>query len=164
MCPPPGAREFADPMKNRDRPHNPLTDRARYSVWTTDRIRLVDLDFQHHVNNVAFASFCATGRYHFLQTHLRPVVGSDNVFSVVKLTIDYLGELRYPGEVETGTLIRRFGRTSFVLGQGLFSEGVCVATSEAVMVYVDGKTRLASPLPAEVIAATAPYTESPAAP
>jgi acyl-CoA thioester hydrolase len=145
------------------KPHNPLTEHARYSVWTQDRIRLVDLDFQHHVNNVAFASFCATGRYNFLQTHFRPLVGLVNVFSVVKLTIDYLGELRYPGDVETGTLIRRFGRTSFVLGQGLFSEGACVATSEAIMVYVDGKTRKAAPLPDGVVTALAPYTESPPA-
>jgi len=150
-------------MSNRSRPHNPLTGHALYSVWTTDRIRLVDLDFQHHVNNVAFASFCATGRYNFLQTHFRPLVGLENVFSVVRLTIDYLGELRYPGEVETGTLIRRFGRTSFVLGQGLFSEGACVATSEAVMVYVDGKTRKAAPLPDGVVKALAPYTEPSAA-
>ncbi|MGH8618844.1 MAG: acyl-CoA thioesterase [Burkholderiales bacterium] len=142
---------------------NPLADRARFSVWTPDRIRLIDLDFQHHVNNVAFASFCATGRYNFLQTYFRPLVGFENIFSVVKLTIDYLGELRYPGDVETGTLVRRFGRSSFVFGQGLFSEGVCVATSEAVMVYVDGRTRKALPVPAEVIAAMAPFTESPPA-
>ncbi len=149
-------------MKGGGKPPDPLTEHARFSVWTHDRIRLVDLDFQHHVNNVAFASFCATGRYNFLQEHWRPLVGFDNIFSVVKLTIDYLGELRYPGEVETGTLIRRFGRTSFVLGQGLFSEGICVATSEAVMVYVDGKTRKSLAFPAEVVTALAPYTESPA--
>ena len=67
------------------------------------------------------------------------------------------------GKVLPRDLIRRFGRSSFVFGQGLFSEDVCVATSEAVMVYVDGREQKALPVPAEVVAAMAPYVESPPA-
>ena len=142
---------------------NPLTERSRYAVWTTDRLRLVDLDFQRHVNNVAYAAFCASGRHNFIEQHLHAHVGDTDLLSVATLTIDFLGEMRFPGEVETGTLVRRVGRTSFTLGQGLFKDGKCVGTSQAVMVLVDPVTRRPKPLPPGAVALLERFLEAPAA-
>ena len=75
---------------------------------------------------------------------------------------DFLGEMRFPGEVETGTLVLRVGRTSFTLGQGLFKDGECVGTSQAVMVLVDAVTRRPKPLPAGALALLERFLEAPA--
>ena len=139
----------------------PLTDRARFAVWTTDRLRLVDLDFQHHVNNVAYAVFCANGRYNFIETHVRPHLDRTDVLAVATITIDYLGEMNFPGDVEVGTLVRRIGRSSFTFGQGLFKDGDCVGTSSCVMVLLDGATRRAKALPAAALAQLTRFLEAP---
>ena len=142
---------------------DPLQDRSRFAVWTTDRLRLVDLDFQRHVNNVAYAVFCANGRYSFMEAHVRPHIGRADVVAVAKVVIDYLGEMSYPGDVEVGTLVRSVGRTSFTFGQGLFKDGKCVGTSESVMVLLDPATRRAKPLPPRVRAHLAQFMETPPA-
>ena len=141
---------------------NPLADHARFAVWTVDRLRLTDLDFQHHVNNVAYAVFCANGRYNFIETHLRPHVPRADVLAVATVTIDYLSEMQFPGEVEVGTLVRRIGRSSFTFGQGLFKDGKCVGTSDSVMVLLDPATRRAKALPAAALAQLRRFLESPA--
>jgi acyl-CoA thioester hydrolase len=49
--------------------------------------------------------------------------------------------------VEIGTGVTKIGRSSFTLAQGLFNEGRCVASVEAVIVLFDGATRVSRPLP-----------------
>ena len=52
-----------------------------------------------------------------------------------------------PGKVDTGTLIRRLGRSSLTLGQGMFVDAKCVAVAESVMVLMDPSTRRPKPWP-----------------
>ena len=56
---------------------------------------------------------------------------------IVKLTVTFLAQAHYPGDVEIATRVESVGRTSCVFGQGLFKDGVCFATSESVMVWLD---------------------------
>ena len=128
-----------------------LADRARFSVWTTDKLRLADVDHQGHVNNAVHSVLFTNGRYEFFQRHLRAYAAETDVFALVKITIEYLNEMHYPGEVEVGTLIRRVGRTSITFGQAMFSHGRCIAVSESVMVFLDAVTRRAKPLPPEAV-------------
>ncbi len=142
------------------KPPHPLADRARYKVWNTDKLRLTDVDHQHHVNNAIFAVLYTSVRADFLHTHVRPLMAKTDMFALVKITIEYLAEMHYPGEVEVGISIRRFGRTSITFGQGMFKDGKCVSVAEAVMVVLDPVTRRAKSLPSGVAADLAGFIDA----
>ena len=141
---------MATPEQDRE-PLRSLAERANFTVWNTDVLRLSDLDHQRHVNNAVHAVLFTNGRYHFIQHHVRPHRAGDMPLALVRITIEYLSEMHHPGEVECGTLIRRVGRTSITFGQALFKDGKCAAVAESVMVLLDPKTRRPKPLPPEVV-------------
>jgi len=130
-----------------------LTDRASFEFWHEDVLRFGDVDRQNHVNNVAFASFCEGGRVRFLDSVVRPLIGWQDPFALVKITIEFRHEMHYPGSVAVGTRLMRLGRSSVTFGQGLFNEGRCVAVAEAVVVLMDGTTRKAKAFPGAAAAA-----------
>jgi len=127
-----------------------LTDRLGFTFWHEDVLRFADLDRQNHVNNVAFATFCEGGRVRFIDSIARPLLGPDDLFALVKITIDYRHEMHFPGTVEVGTRLTRLGRSSVTFGQGLFNDGRCVATAQAVVVLMDAVTRKSKPFPEPV--------------
>jgi acyl-CoA thioester hydrolase len=132
-----------------------LTDRSGFTFWHEDVLRFGDLDRQNHVNNVAFASFCETGRVRFLDTIARPLLDPADLFALVKITIEYRHEVLFPGTIEVGTRLTRLGRSSVQFGQGLFNQGRCVATAAAIVVLMDAETRKSKPFPPEAIAVLA---------
>jgi acyl-CoA thioester hydrolase len=107
-------------------------------IWTRDTVRFSDIDRYRHINNVAVATYCETGRVEFAEK-LWPgsTAGEGAGWVIVKLTVTFLAQAHYPGQVEIGTRVERVGRTSCVLGQGLFKDGACFATGEAVLVWLD---------------------------
>jgi acyl-CoA thioester hydrolase len=113
-------------------------DRERYVYWTRDTVRFSDVDRYRHINNVAIATYCETGRVEFAET-LWPgsTAGEGAGWVIVQLTVTFRAQAHYPGQVEIGTRIERVGRTSATVGQGLFKGGVCFATSEAIIVWTD---------------------------
>ena len=139
-----------------------LTDRSGFTFWHEDVLRFADLDRQNHVNNVAFATFCEGGRVRFIDSIARPLLGPDDLFALVKITIDYRHEMHFPGTVEVGTRLTRLGRSSVTFGQGLFNDGRCVATAQAVVVLMDAATRKSKPFP-EVVAVELRKLVNPAA-
>ena len=60
-------------------------------------------------------------------------------------------ELRWPGNLEIGTGVAEFGRSSFKVAQAIFRDGVCAAAGRATLVCMDLKTRKATPLPQAAI-------------
>lgn len=130
-----------------------LTDRSGFTFWHEDVLRFADLDRQNHVNNVAFATFCESGRVRFIDSIARPLLGPDDLFALVKITIEYRHEMHFPGTVEVGTKLTRLGRSSVTFGQGLFNAGRCVATAQAVVVLMDATTRKSKPFPEAAAAA-----------
>ena len=50
-------------------------------------------------------------------------------FVMVRMEVDYLKELRWPGDVEIGTAVAEFGRTSFKAAQGIFHDGMCAGAT-----------------------------------
>ncbi|PJK27840.1 acyl-CoA thioesterase [Minwuia thermotolerans] len=114
-----------------------LTDRAGYPHWMTDRIRFSDTDMANHVNNVAYAAYAETGRLDLMRRHIHPLCGPGERFIAASVTVNFLRETHYPGEVEIGTRIARIGRTSMTVGQGIFKDGVCVATATGTVVFLD---------------------------
>lgn len=140
------ATDAAEPLRA-------LADRARFVVFSRDILRLSDLDHQRHVNNAVHPGLFTNGRYALIYGRLRDIVEPTDAFALVKITIEYLNEMHYPGEVDVGTLVRRIGSSSVTYGQAIFNNGKCAAVAESVMVMLDGKTRRPKPLPAAAVAA-----------
>ena len=104
----------------------------------TDNVRFADLDPNQHVNNaVKDRSFGLTP----------PGLG----WMLVRLDIHFRAELRWPGNVEMGLGVAKFGRTSLTFDQVVFSEGKCVASARSVTVLIDESTRKPMPLTGEII-------------
>jgi acyl-CoA thioester hydrolase len=114
------------------------TDQSAYAFWTRDTVRFSDIDRYRHINNVAVATYCETGRVEFAEKLWSgSTAGEGAGWVIAKLTVTFLAQAHYPGHVEIGTRVEGVGRTSCTFGQGLFKDGVCFATAEAVLVWLD---------------------------
>jgi acyl-CoA thioester hydrolase len=139
-------------MEEEDAALPAATDRASYKIWTYDKLRYNDTDRQGHVNNAVFATFCETGRVAFLYDEKLNLAAPGCEFVVARLAIDFRAELYFPGKVDIGTRVLRTGRSSFVFGQGVFKDDLCVATAESVGVQMNKETRHAQQLTPAMIA------------
>ena len=122
-----------------------------YSNWAKSTIRYSDLDPNGHVNNGAINAFFEDGRVCFRNDRMLKL--GDEIltgFALVKFTVEYLAPLYFPGSVDVGTVVTRIGRSSFSLGQGIFSDGTCVATAEVITVSFDPKTKHSQKLTPEL--------------
>jgi len=138
-----------------DQPRQPSRNVPRLEDFphrTTDIIRFGDLDPQGHVNNVVFATYFETGRGAMFRMPDLGVGVPGGTFVLVHTEINFLRELRWPGTVEVGTAIARFGHTSFTVAQAVFRDGVCAATGSATLVLIDKASSTPQPLPEDVIA------------
>ena len=117
-----------------------------------EAIRYCDMDRQGHVNNAVYSTFLESGRVNVFRDPASGLDIPDVETVIVRLEIDYLRELRWPGTVEICTGVARIGRTSLVLDQAVFSEGACAAVAKAVMVLMDSATRRPCPLPEAAVA------------
>jgi acyl-CoA thioester hydrolase len=139
-------------MTGADRALPPATERASYRIWTYDKLRYNDTDRQGHVNNAVFATFCETGRVAFLYDKSLALAAPGCSFVVARLAIDFRAELYFPGTIDIGTRVLKIGRSSFVVGQGVFNGELCAATAETVGVQTNDETRRSQPLAPEMIA------------
>lgn len=115
----------------------PLT---AFPYKTTDKIRYGDTDRQGHVNNATFLTFLETGRAEILVNPSIPVLDTGASFVIASVTLNFLKEINWPGEVEIGTGVRKIGNSSVKLYQQIFQNGECVATADTVVVQVDDQT------------------------
>jgi acyl-CoA thioester hydrolase len=134
------------------RPARVLPRLEQFPGRTGDNIRFGDLDPQGHVNNTVFATFFETGRVMLLREPGNELNAPGATTVLVRLDINFLKEMHWPGTVEIGTATTRIGRSSYTFLQAIFHEGQCAATADATMVMIDAQTRRARPLPDDVIA------------
>lgn len=145
--------KFYHPMSNNKVPSR-LTEKNSltlddYPFQTFDKVRYADTDRQGHVNNAAFATFLETGRVEFLYDPQNGLIADNASFVIVRLTLDFVAEVNWPGRIDIGTGVTRVGNSSLTLYQGLFQEGRCVATAETVIVQIDEESRTSRPLTEE---------------
>jgi len=76
---------------------------------------------------------------------------------LARLDIHFRAELRWPGAIEMGLGVSKFGRTSVTFDQVVFSEGRCVASAQTVTVLLDEISRKPTPLTPEIIASFRPW-------
>jgi acyl-CoA thioester hydrolase len=109
-------------------------------------LRYCDTDRQGHINNAVYSTLCESGRVEFLYDSTQPFIQIGTQFVIVKLGINFIEEMNWPGEVIVGSGVSSVGRSSFNLLQGIFLSGKCMATSESIIVLLDEKKRKSTPL------------------
>ena len=102
-----------------------------------DVLRYADMDGNGHLNNVKFFEFCQESRMALFRAAGADDGEDGRAWLIVSLAISFLGQVKAPGIVDTGTVVLKFGNTSLQLGQGMFNDGRCVATAEMTMVRAD---------------------------
>jgi acyl-CoA thioester hydrolase len=123
----------------------------------TDNVRYADLDPNQHVNNAVYASYFETGRVTLVKDRSRGLMPDGLAWMMVRLDMHFRSELRWPGGIEMGLGLVKFGRTSVTFDQVVFSEGKCMASAQSVSVLIDAKTHKPMPLTAEIVAAFQPW-------
>jgi acyl-CoA thioester hydrolase len=117
----------------------------------TDNVRFADLDPNNHVNNAIYATYFETGRVTLMKDSARGLMPEGYAWIMVRLDIHFRAELRWPGTIELGLGVSKFGRTSVSFDQVVFSAGQCVASARSVSVLLDEAKRKPTPLTDEII-------------
>ena len=122
-----------------------------------DNVRYADLDPNLHVNNAVYASYFETGRVTLVKDRSYGLMPQGYAWVMVRLDMHFRSELRWPGTIEMGPGLSKFGRTSVTFDQVVFSEGQCMASAQSVSVLIDEASRKPQPLTAEIVAAFQPW-------
>ncbi len=123
----------------------------------TDNVRFADLDPNQHVNNAVYASYFETGRVTLMKDRSYGLMPDGLAWIMVRLDIHFRAELHWPGKIEMGLGVRKFGRTSVTFDQVVFSEGRCVASAQSVTVLIDENMRKPAPLTAGIVRNLQPW-------
>ena len=102
--------------------------------------RFADVDPQWHLNNVRIAEFYQEGRVSFNQSmrqQWQVVREKGSRTLVARQTMDYLAEVKWPGQVTIGVGVAHVGGKSFTLALGMFQEGRCTGISDAILVHAN---------------------------
>jgi acyl-CoA thioester hydrolase len=127
---------------------NPQLEDFPYRL--TDNVRFADLDPNQHVNNAVYATYFETGRVTLMKDRGYGLTPSGLAWIMVRLDIHFRAELKWPGTIEMGLGVSKFGRTSVTFDQVVFSQGKCVASSQSVSVLIDEVSRRPVPLTGEI--------------
>jgi acyl-CoA thioester hydrolase len=118
-----------------------LQDRSIYPHWCTDTVRFSDQDAAGHVNNVALCAYLETARLTFMRDMGLMADGEDGVRGIsAGMTVSFLAESHWPGQVELGSGVVRIGKSSITVGAAAFKDGACIAAAEMTVVRLKGKT------------------------
>ena len=121
-----------------------------------DKLRYNDTDRQGHVNNAVFTTFLETGRVEVFYREAE-LMEEGCEFVIARCTLDFLGEIHWPGTVEIGSGVTRLGSSSVTLAQAVFQNGACVAQAETIIVQINQETRKAQALNAQARAKLESY-------
>jgi acyl-CoA thioester hydrolase len=123
----------------------------------TDNVRFADLDPNQHVNNAVYATYFETGRVTLMKDHSYGLIPPGLTWIMVRLDMHFRAELRWPGTIEMGLGVSKFGRTSVTFDQVVFSQGICVASAQSVSVLIDETTRKPAALTEAIMAKFQPW-------
>jgi acyl-CoA thioester hydrolase len=113
-------------------------------------VRFDELDVLAHVNNAAAIAMMQEARIAFYHMMSLPSAGEGVKTVVAGLTVEFLREITYPGEVRIGTGIVGIGRTAYTFVQALRHKGALAVCAKTVMVVTNelGTIRVPSALKA----------------
>ena len=78
----------------------------------TDNVRYADLDPNQHVNNAVYATYFETGRVTLVKDRSYGLMPEGLGWVMVRLDMHFRAELHWPGAIEMGLGLVKFGRTS----------------------------------------------------
>lgn len=119
---------------------------ADFPHQTYDKIRYGDTDRQGHINNAMFVRFYETSRAEVLYDPKNLLHDDDGSFVIANLTVEFLQEIHWPGQVQIGLKVTKIGNSSVTFFQALFQDDVLVSTSTSVIVHVNNQTKKSSRL------------------
>lgn len=125
-----------------------LTLSENFQHLRHDILRFADLDRNGHLNNVKFFEFCQESRVSLFRAAGAHDGEGGRAWLIVALSINFLAQVHWPGNIETGTMVLEFGNSSLRLGQGIFNDDRCVASAEMTMVRIDQQTNKPHPIEA----------------
>ena len=123
-----------------------MTEPAGTPYVTTHRLRFNDTDKLGHVNNAVFTVMLEQGRAELLALTGIPVGGQDIAVVIVRLELDFLAELTWPGDVRIETELARLGGRSFTFRQRLLSNDALCGRAVTTLVVMDRHARRAVPI------------------
>lgn len=116
----------------------PKYNKDLFYHWTKIPVRFRDLDPLNHVNNALFNTYLEEARISFLGEvgQMQSQFTDGKTFVLVKSTIEYLNQIKYPSSVLVGTGIGKIGNSSITAIQGIFNSDtkdlLCVAETKGV--------------------------------
>ncbi len=113
---------------------------------TAHRLRFNDTDRLGHVNNAVFAVMLEQGRSELAMEAGLPIESDGMALVIVRLELEFLREMAWPGTVMVETEVARLGNRSFTLRQRLISASELCARAITVLVVMDRAARRAVPL------------------
>jgi acyl-CoA thioester hydrolase len=135
---------------NASSPLNAVPRLEDFPYRLTDNVRFGDLDPNQHVNNAVYATYFETGRVTLMKDRSFGLMPEGLAWIMVRLDMHFRAELKWPGTIEMGLGVSKFGRTSVTFDQVVFSEGRCVASAQSFSVLIDEATRKPVPLTADI--------------
>ena len=117
---------------------------ADYPHRVSEVCRFGDLDPQGHVNQAVFSTYFESGRVAMFRDKSLGIGVPGATFVLVRIEIDFMKELHWPGTIEIGTGIAEFGRSSFKAAQAIFQRRYMrCGSARATLVCIDLQTRKA---------------------
>src|SRR5260221_14391286 len=107
----------------------------------SDNVRFADLDPNQHVNNAVYATYFETGRVTLMKDRSYGLMPEGVTWIMVRLDMHFRAELRWPGTIEMGLGVSKFGRASVTFDQAGFFERTCIASAQSVSVLLSHATR-----------------------
>jgi acyl-CoA thioester hydrolase len=126
---------------------NPMTDHLPGTTYTEVTLRYADMDALGHLNNAVYATLCEAGRVAYMDEILHDVTPAGAGFVIVKLTIEFRAEGRYPGTVHIASRITRVGGSSMTYAQEITLGGKLIATAQSICALFDLTRRKALRVP-----------------
>jgi acyl-CoA thioester hydrolase len=126
----------------------PLPRQAmRGEIRTDVSLRYSDMDVMGHLNNAVYSTFFEAGRVAFIHEVLPGLTPKDTGYVIVKLTVEFLAEARYPGTVQIFTRISRVGGSSMTYQQEVVLADKTIARGESICAMFDLTRRKAMRCP-----------------
>lgn len=109
-----------------------------------------DADPLRHINNTRLPVWFEQGRIPIFKVFHPSLDLETWPLILAKVTVDYIGQMRWDRDVEIRSFIKKYGRSSFTVYQEAYQEGALTAKGEAVLVYFDYSTQKSRPIPPEI--------------
>lgn len=111
------------------------------------------MDYQGHVNNAVYFTYCESARISLFSAIGRYVDrASQEGPSLVSATCHFKRQVIFPATLEVGVRVGEIGNRSFHMHYGLFEQGsdVVVASGSSVTVWTDYRVNRAVPVPEDL--------------